>query len=812
MIKKIKSIKNLAVFNNFNWDSEVVDENNNALEFKRTNIIYGRNYSGKTTLSRILRAMETGIISDKYENPECCISVLDNDDVKQTNFSSHNKIIRVFNQDFIKHHLKFIINPDENVQPFAILGGDNNIIEEELKVLKEKLGTNEEGEETALYKDFKSLETIFNTAKSNHQTAERTLDTQLNQKAIGNPGGIKYSPQKYGDQNYNNAKLKKEIEIVKIGGFNPISNEEKVLAEKILLEQAKEDISELKELTLSFETFSNMAKNLITKPITQSDKIENLIKDAILNRWVKEGRTLHKDKLDTCAFCNNKIEEARWTELDKHFDEASDKLEKEIIDLITDIKEERKLYDSIKFIKKDDFYSKYNNEFDQLKEMFDNSIKDYQSSLSLLVAQLEKRKNDVINVQVFEEPSNVKSQVDAAVEKIVELRIKSNEYTEKLSKEQDEAKKNIRLREIYDFIATIKYDEQITNIATLNSKLSEERKKRDDKQDEIDGVLNQIAAKQRELKDESKGADKVNELLNNYFGHNFLSLKAIEFNDEDTGSKQYRFEIHRENKKAYHLSEGENSLIAFSYFMAKLQDIETKGKRPIIWIDDPISSLDSNHIFFIYTLINTQIFSEDDFEQLFISTHNLNFLKYLKRLPNAHDDDKKAERKKLYRYLIIERNDKESSIKIMPNYLKDYVSEFNYLFSQIYKCSTMENVDDKSYTAFYNFGNNARKFLELFLYYKYPDSTSQMDKMTKFFGDDNIPAVFTDRLNNEYSHLSGIFERGESVVEVPEMNKAAKLIIERIKEDVEQYKALLNSIGELRQEEMGIVEGKSNIE
>src|SRR5690606_14017939 len=100
----------------------------------------------------------------------------------------------------------------------------------------------------------------------------------------------------------------------------------------------------------------------------------------------------------------------------------------------------------------------------------------------------------------------------------------------------------------------------------------------------------------------------------------------------------------------------------------------------------------------------------------------------------------------------------------------------------------MENVDDKSYTAFYNFGNNARKFLELFLYYKYPDSTSPMDKMKKFFGNENIPAIFTDRLNNEYSHLSGILERGESVIEVPEMNKAAKLIIERIKEDTEQYK------------------------
>lgn len=796
MINKIRFLKNLAVFKDFNWDAEVTSKNKEVLEFKKVNIIYGRNYSGKTTLSRVFRAMETGVISDKYENPECCVCVTENDDVIQTNFTSHNKVIRVFNDDFIKYNLKFINNSDEDVQPFAILGGDNNVIEEQIKVLKEKLGSNEEGNETALYKDLKTLETIFNTANLTYSLAETTLGTQLSNKAIGNPSGIKYNSEKFGDINYSNAKLKTEVDLVKKVDFKPISNEKKILAEKILLEQSKHDISELESLTLSFDEFSNKAEELVTKPIAQSDKLENLVKDAILNKWVKEGRKLHKDRLETCAFCNNEIKKSRWEELEKHFDEESDKLEREIIGLIVNIKKEIESFNSIELIKKNAFYAKYSDEYETLKQAFDNSITDYKNSLDSLISQLEKRKNDIINIQVFELPKSAISTVELALEKIEELRSKSNEYTEKLSNEQSEAKENLRLREVYDFINTIKYDDQTANIAKLKIAFLVEKKKRDEKSAEIGEVLDVISAKLRELKDESKGADKVNELLNNYFGHNFLSLKAIEFENEETGDKQYRFEIHRGNKKAYHLSEGENSLIAFCYFMAKLQDIDTKDKNPIIWIDDPISSLDSNHIFFIYTLINTQIFGEDDFEQLFISTHNLNFLKYLKRLPNAHNDDGKSERNKLFRYLIIERNDKESTIKIMPKFLKDYVSEFNYLFGQIYKCSTLENVDDKSYTAFYNFGNNARKFLELFLYYKYPDSTKPIDKLKKFFGDEAIPTVLTDRLNNEYSHLSGIFERGEAVVEVPEMNTAAKLIIERIKHhDNDQYEALLNSIG-----------------
>jgi wobble nucleotide-excising tRNase len=789
MINKIKHLKNLAVFKDFNWDAEVKNESDEVIEFKKTNIIYGRNYSGKTTLSRVLRAMETGGISDKYENPECCICIAENDDVVQTDFTLHEKVIRVFNDDFIKHNLKFINNSNEDVQPFAILGGDNNVIEEEIRVLKEKLGSDEEEQETAFYKDLKTLETIYNTANQTHSRAESTLAGQLNDKAIGNTNGIKYNSEKFGDINYTNAKLKREINTVKSENFTAISDEEKILNEKILLEQSKQDIPELEEIKLTFEDFSNRTKELIIKPIAQSNKLEDLVKDAILNKWVKEGRELHKDQLDTCAFCNNEINETRWEELEKHFDEESDKLEKEIINLIANIKNEIELFNSIELIKIEDFYTKYNDEFDGLKVIFDNSITEYQDSLGSLISQLDKRKNDIINAKLFELPTSAIPKIEQAVEKIEELRLKSNEYTEKLSMEQNEAKENLRLREIYDFIDTIKYDEQKTNIASLKTALTEEKKKRDDKVAEIGEVLKTIAAKQRELKDESKGADKVNELLNNYFGHNFLTLKAIEFEDAETGDKQYRFEIHRENKKAYHLSEGENSLIAFCYFMAKLQDIDTKGKKPIIWIDDPISSLDSNHIFFIYTLVNTQIFGEDDFEQLFISTHNLNFLKYLKRLPGAGAHTKTG-------YFIIERNDQNSTIKEMPNYLKEYVSEFNYLFGQIYKCSTLENVNDESYTAFYNFGNNARKFLELFLYYKYPDSTKHIDKMKKFFGDEAIPTVLTDRINNEYSHLSGAFERGEAVVEVPEMNTAAKLIIERIKTlDNDQYEALLNSIG-----------------
>jgi hypothetical protein len=183
---------------------------------------------------------------------------------------------------------------------------------------------------------------------------------------------------------------------------------------------------------------------------------------------------------------------------------------------------------------------------------------------------------------------------------------------------------------------------------------------------------------------------------------------------------------------------------------------------------------------------------------LFVSTHNLDFLKYLKRLPGAHQDERKKEEKKRYQHLIVERKHSHSTLCVMPNYLKEYVTEFNYLFHQIHKCASIKAIDDTNYVTFYNFGNNARKFFEIYLYYKYPDQGMTEKTLRLFFGEENIPAVLTDRINNEYSHLCGVFERGSTPIEVPEMLTAAQQIIEKLKVDNAQYSALLESIGETR--------------
>lgn len=793
MITKFKSIKNLAIFQNFDWDKTVKETDGSVKEFKDINILYGRNYSGKTTLSRILRALELNKISEKYLKPEFSVSIKGESDATNANLNGHSKKIRVFNEDFVRENLKFIVDPDADIEPFAILGDDNNKIEEEIKALESELGINEEGKETGLYKDLIDAEKKYQSEKKSHTTAEKKLNDQLSSKATGGKTSIKYNSAKFGNQNYNIRELGKDINAVLKNEYTAISNEEQKKLEKLLDEKTLKPIPEPTIIDLKLSGFIEEAKELVKRPVSESGKIEELVKDAMLNKWVKEGRAHHKNKRDKCGFCGNEITESRWKLLENHFDEESEKLEKSIDVLIEKIKAEKLSVKGAFKPNKILFYSHFHPGIDSLMEAFSEKSKIYITVLDSILKQLQKRKDDLIHPFTLNIPTDNSEEILSIWNDYEEIRKKANDFTSSLSDKKKEAQNNLRLREVSDFLVTIKYSDQKDEIKKLAEKEKKAKTKKESVAKTIEQKVEAIESKKRELNDEEKGAKKVNEYLNDFFGHGSLSLRAIE--DELNEQKQIRFQVIRDGKEAHHLSEGECSLLAFCYFMAKLEDIDTKGSKPIIWIDDPISSLDGNHIFFVFSLLKSEIVERNIFEQLFISTHNLDFLKYLKRLTGGVKPPNSKFQEYQRAFFLINRHEKIAQILAMPKYLKEYITEFNFLFEQVYKCAEIETVDDTNYTVFYNFGNNARKFLEIYLYYKYPDASKDIEKLKKFFGADPVPAILTDRINNEYSHLCGVFERGATPVEVPEMKKTANLIIEKLKADEDQFKSLLKSIG-----------------
>jgi len=801
VIKRLNSIKNLAIFQNFEWDQSVKDAMGAVKNFSEINILYGRNYSGKTTLSRIVRAMETGALSNKYIDPQFQVQLTDGKLITPSNLMTHGQSIRVFNEDFVRENLQFISNPEECIKPFAILGDNNNKIELEIQTLESELGKNDLGNESGLYKSKVLKEKEYQKAKTDHGNRSDQLKSQLNTKATGRQAGIKYQSARFGDQNYTVAKLENDLQTALKGDFQQQSADQIKQYEKVIEEKALSPIPLIATPKLLFEQFIQDAKNLLTKNINESNKIEELIKDAMLNKWVKEGREHHHDKRTTCAFCGNQISKSRWVALEQHFDEASRELDLAIETLLGKIELETSSIDGKLLIKNGSFYSKFHERVELINQSLAVLVKSYKEHLDNLTDLLKKKKDDKFRKDIVVDVEDNSTEILQLWLQYAELATESNSYSAQLGSDQEKAKKHLRLDEVYRFAQIIGYKEYLAEIANLKNAEERERQAVSDILAIIQLKLNKIAAKKRELNDEEKGAIKVNEYLNNHFGHQFLSLRAIKDSSEAGSIPAIRFEVTREGKKAYHLSEGECSLLAFCYFLAKLEDIDTKGSKPIIWIDDPISSLDGNHVFFIYSLISARIAQTDSYSQLFISTHNLDFLKYLKRLKGwtISSIGKPQERQK--EYFTINRNGNSSSIGIMPKHLKDYVTEFNFLFHHIYKCSRADSSTDDGALVDYQFANNARKFMEIYLHYKYPDYRDESEKLIAFFGADKVPAILMDRINNEYSHLCGGFERGAMPVVVPEMKTVACQILERIKElDREQYKALLNSVGESSEE------------
>lgn len=798
MIKQFKTIDNFGVFSGFDWKKEAKDNAGAVLSFKQINIIYGRNYSGKTTLSRILRGMETGGVSNKFLNPAFCVKLSDGAEITQATLSAHSKKIRVFNEDFVRDNLHFITNPDDNIRSFAILGEDNNRIESEIATIEGELGSSTEGCQTGLYgqREIKRLE--FERAKEKLEDANKTLDKQLSDKATSQKIGIKYKYERFGDQNYNITKLLGDIARVQDVKYISPSSEEVVTFEKLIAEKPLSGVLPGQKPRFSFEMLVAEAEALIIKPISESNKIQELVKNAVLNRWVKEGRSCHRGQRNVCAFCGNQISDERWLLLDAHFDEASELLEKDLNDLIAKVDLERIRALSWMPIDKSFFYSALHRNLDELCDKREYVVNQYVASLDSLLEQLKSRKNDILNQKTFEPVGDVSSDLLSVWQAYENICKESNGLSDSLSTKKKEAQECLRLKEVSDYLLVIGYQTQRVAIDGFEITCREAEISWRSISEKVSQKKELLTAKKGELRDERKGVEKVNEYLNDFFGCSFLSLVVKEDRDALTGTKQTHFEVIRSGQKAYHLSEGERSLLAFCYFLARLDDIDTRGGNPIIWIDDPISSLDGNHIFFVYSLLYAKIVSTGNFEQLFVSTHNLDFLKYLRRLNHSFIDPLDGKQKFSPKgYYMISRRNNRSTISEMPHYLKEYATEFNYLFHQIYKCATIETITDENYSTFYNFGNNARKFLEIYLYYRCPNEGMTDETIRLFLGGDVAAGILTDRVNNEYSHLCGVFERGGRPIEVPEMSTIAKRIIEKLKEDDKQYESLLRSVGEV---------------
>ena len=266
MIKKF-DINNLGIFKDFEWDKNVVDDNGKIESLQNINILFGRNYSGKTTLSRIFRALELKCGLEKYESGSFKLELSDGNTTDEKSIASFTIPVRVFNEDFVKDNLLFIGNPEEGVAPFAVLG-ENAQIESEIQELKGLLGSAEEENETGLYLERKNAVKDYQDAEKEIKEEKERLEKKLKVKALDKKSGIKYLSHIFGDQNYNVAKL--EDELKNVTQDNQLADEQ-IVELKVSLKEETKQIPHISEHSLpSFEDINQRIKAIVEQQIMSS--------------------------------------------------------------------------------------------------------------------------------------------------------------------------------------------------------------------------------------------------------------------------------------------------------------------------------------------------------------------------------------------------------------------------------------------------------------------------------------------------------------------------------------------------------------
>jgi wobble nucleotide-excising tRNase len=256
-----------------------------------------------------------------------------------------------------------------------------------------------------------------------------------------------------------------------------------------------------------------------------------------------------------------------------------------------------------------------------------------------------------------------------------------------------------------------------------------------------------------------------------------------------------KFILKRGEKIAENLSEGEKTAISFSYFLVSLESLhrDKKLKDIIIFIDDPISSLDGNHIAQIYSLINSFFFRQNEdpaepnkfvncFKQLFISTHNFEFFSFLK-------DSNRINKKNTREYYFVKRLSKdESEIQGLPKSLRDYKSEYIYLFDIIYKFfeGGCQEFDDKLILM----PNAVRRFLEIYTLLKLPDSNDEVDARLRIL----MPEPHQLKTLHHFSHFTTfekVTKHDELLMNLPE---AVQELMTLLGQDTLHFESLKKAI------------------
>ncbi|WP_320076777.1 AAA family ATPase [Acinetobacter haemolyticus] len=499
----------------------------------------------------------------KYDQPEFKIELSDGSIISQNDLATFSYPIHSYNSDFVKENLKFIHDENATIESFSVtLGGENQQVLDRIQELKNELGSNIENAETNLHLAIKNKAIEVKNATQIHKQANDTLDTLLKNKASGGPDSIRSQPNLYGDQEYNVGKLKRtDIPLVLNSDYQSLNEEKELELRNILNQQELNNPPELSTYTLNFPSLINSTNTILKTVVGNSQKIQELINTPSLNSWVQTGHSLHLDR-STCAFCNNEISDKRRKELAQHFDKEFQLLQNRISKGIQNL-DQFLIGNELRIdLDINHYYQKYHIDLLELKNELKISLKKQKSSITHLKTLLEQKKGSPFTELEAEYPQDYSTEIKITLEKISQIRNLCIQLTSELKTQQNEAKKALRLSHIYHFLQDVNYSQRNTDIGLAFEAIAPLETELASLQTRKTTINIAIKSEEDKLKSEGEACTRINNILNHDFGHQSLSLEAI----ENPNAQNVHFEIQRNGTKAHNLSEGEQSLISFCYF------------------------------------------------------------------------------------------------------------------------------------------------------------------------------------------------------------------------------------------------------
>lgn len=577
MLRKLLNIKNSGIFHDFTWDKDIP-------EFQRITLIYGNNGAGKTSLAR---AIERTSQDEGYADVSIEMSNSDGSSVRASNFQPDDEFKRVFvfSEDYITRSLSF----DENAKIQAILTLGPTTVEIDKRI-------------DALDQQIKDVEALLPEQEAELARTENNLEDtyrSIGQEVVGllSRAGGKYRS----NNSYNRGVVAKKY-LGDHSGWKLLDDRE-LEAALSTINSGTRFLIDKKHFGFSVrpDFFPEVEAILATQPITKI--LDTLTVHQQASHWVDAGRALHRD-LDQCLFCAGPLTQKRKDELSAHFSNEVASVQ----DSVERLQDEAVGYqEALKSLLGDESITLLL--FDHLRPAFSDArrnalseIDSASSSFEYLASLLEsKRADPLLQIPVREVAAELKvdgqplervvREHNSIVDKHIETVAQSAQSVENhvLKKHESKVKQIVKA-----------HAEAEGAVASTSYTLKQYRAQRQG--------LASVSA------DPSPSARTLKIELARILGRSELEFELL----PDDG----HYAVTRNGKPARELSTGERTALSLIHFL-ELVKCSPKGVgRPIVVIDDPISSLDSGSSFGISTYIWSHAVSAGSIEQVIMLTHD----------------------------------------------------------------------------------------------------------------------------------------------------------------------------------------------